>query len=181
MTAIVTAITASWPVPTRVWLVLVGVNAHHVPGQVPPPPRTTEVTVSESVSKLETAHGTLDDPEGIELKLGARLEYLPVIRSLAANLAIRADFDLDSIADLRLAVDEACSTLITLASSGSALLCRFVVHQDRIRFTGMVRATGSVEPSRDSFGWRVLTTLTEQAVSRVEGELLAVEFGKRKA
>src|SRR5256886_12494219 len=148
MTAIVTAITASWPVPTRVWLVLVGVNAHHVPGQVPPPPRTTEVTVSESVSKLETAHGTLDDPEGIELKLGARLEYLPVIRSLAANLAIRADFDLDSIADLRLAVDEACSTLITHAAPKTGLICRFAVGNDQIRFTGLVRAEGSDEPAQ---------------------------------
>jgi serine/threonine-protein kinase RsbW len=129
---------------------------------------------------LNGSGGGLDDPDGIELTLGARLENLPIIRSLAANLAIRADFDLDSIADLRLAVDEACSTLITHAAPNSALRCRFVVGHDRIRFTGQVRAAGTDEPARDSFGWRVLTTLTEQARSSLDKGLLRVEFVKRK-
>jgi serine/threonine-protein kinase RsbW len=141
------------------------------------------VTVSESMSELDTLEdvgGTLDEPDGIELKLGARLENLPVIRSLAANLAIRADFDLDSIADLRLAVDEACSTLITHAAPKTGLICRFAVGNDQIRFTGLVRAEGSDEPARDSFGWQVLTTLTEQTRSNLDGGLLQVEFVKRK-
>jgi serine/threonine-protein kinase RsbW len=66
--------------------------------------------------------GTEDgSPEEIELRIGAVLTNLPIIRSLAASIAMRADFDLDSIADLRLAVDEACSTLITQGAPNAAL------------------------------------------------------------
>lgn len=125
-----------------------------------------------------------DDPDGIELRIGARLEQLPIIRSLAATVAIRADFDLDSIADLKLAVDEACSTLITRAISGSALTCRFVLRDNEIRFVGWTTSAVGTEPKRDSFGWRVLTTLTDQADSWVDrneaGYEVHIEIIKRK-
>jgi len=109
------------------------------------------------------------DPNSIELRLAARLEHLPIIRSVAANLAIRADFDLDSIADLKLAVDEACSTLITRAAEGATLSCRFLLRPNEIRFAASVLSASDAEPSRESFGWRVLTTLTDHAETWVNG------------
>lgn len=147
--------------------------------------------VSESVPGSEAETGTPEDhdPDAIDLRLAARLEQLPIIRSVAANLAIRADFDLDSIADLKLAVDEACSTLITRATPGAALSCRFVVHHSEIRFWAVVRSDSDHEPSRDSFGWRVLTTLTDRAKAWVDpnglspegrGPQLNIELVKRK-
>jgi serine/threonine-protein kinase RsbW len=142
------------------------------------------VSVSEFLPGNEAVAGAMDDPDGIELRIGARLEQLPIIRSLAATVAIRADFDLDSIADLKLAVDEACSTLITRAVPGSALTCRFSVHGDEIRFLGMATSVNTAEPRRDSFGWRVLTTLTDEAQSWVDrneyGHLVHIEIIKRK-
>jgi serine/threonine-protein kinase RsbW len=124
------------------------------------------VSVSESLAGAAAETGSLD---AIELRLAARLEHLPIIRSVAANLAIRADFDLDSIADLKLAVDEACSTLITRAAKDALLSCRFLVHPNEIRFSAAVLSPTDEAPSRDSFGWRVLTTLTDQAESWVDG------------
>jgi serine/threonine-protein kinase RsbW len=129
------------------------------------------------------------DSDGIELRLAARLEHLPIIRSVAANLAIRADFDLDSIADLKLAVDEACSTLITRATKGATLSCRFYLRPNEIRFAATVLSKSDHEPSRDSFGWRVLTTLTDRADTWVDlngsslggrGPLVHIELTKRK-
>ena len=46
--------------------------------------------------------GAQDD---IELRLGASLVHLPIIRSVAASIAMRVDFDLDSIADLPTDID----------------------------------------------------------------------------
>ncbi|MFL6142914.1 MAG: ATP-binding protein [Labedaea sp.] len=128
------------------------------------------------------------DPDGIELRLAARLEHLPIIRSVAANLAIRADFDLDSIADLKLAVDEACSTLITRAAEEATLSCRFLVRPNEIQFGAIVLSTSDQEPSRESFGWRVLSTLTDHADTWVEdgvspdgkGPVAHIELIKRK-
>lgn len=142
------------------------------------------MSVSEFLPGKAAEAGSLQDPDGIELRLSARLEHLPIIRSLAATLAIRADFDLDSIADLKLAVDEACSTLITRAVPGSTLTCQFIVRADEIRFAAAVSSTSDEEPRRDSFGWRVLTTLTDHAESWVDqggpDYLVRIEITKRK-
>lgn len=105
----------------------------------------------------------------VELRIGATLTNLPIIRSLAASIAMRADFDLDSIADLKLAVDEACSTMITRAAQAATLRCRFTIDADEIRFTVTVPAANSDAPDTASFGWQVLTTLTDGASAWVEG------------
>jgi serine/threonine-protein kinase RsbW len=143
------------------------------------------VTVSESVPGKATDTKSPEEhhPDDIELRLAAKLEHLPIIRAVAANLAIRADFDLDSIADLKLAVDEACSTLITRAVPGALLSCVFAVAPNEIRFAGTVAATGE-RPSQDSFGWRVLTTLTTHAAAWMDrnsaAPVLHIELAKRK-
>jgi serine/threonine-protein kinase RsbW len=142
------------------------------------------VSVSEFLPGKAAEASSQDDPDGIELRLGAKLEHLPIIRSLAATLAIRADFDLDSIADLKLAVDETCSTLITRALPHSTLSCRFTVRPNEIRFAAAAVSTDHAEPKRDSFGWRVLTTLTDDVSSVVEDangkHLVRIEITKRK-
>src|SRR3954470_13346342 len=124
-------------------------------------------------------------PGEIELRLGAELTNLPIIRSLTSSIAMRADFDLDAIADLKLAVDEACSTLITRAAPNAALSCTFKVSKDEIRFVVNIRSTSDDRPSGDSFGWRVLTTLTDHAASWVEPDngqhLVHIEVAKRRA
>jgi serine/threonine-protein kinase RsbW len=124
-------------------------------------------------------------PDVIELRLGTELANLPIIRSLTSSIAMRADFDLDAIADLKLAVDEACSTLITRATPGTALLCTFTVHKDEIQFAVRAHAAEDVRPSQDSFGWRVLTTLTDHANSWVQPDgtqhLVHIEVAKRRA
>src|SRR6187399_2876666 len=77
-------------------------------------------------------------PADIELRLAADLVNLPIVRSVVATIATRADFDLDAIADLRLAVDEACSTLITRAVPGTVMSCRFTMSGDALCFVGTV-------------------------------------------
>jgi len=122
----------------------------------------------------------------IELWLGADLVHLPIVRSVVATIATRADFDLDAIADLRLAVDEACSTLITRAIPGTTMRCRFTVSDEELRFTGTVKSATDSKPSTKSFGWRVLTTLTDAVDARVttngqEGHQVDIEIAKRRA
>jgi serine/threonine-protein kinase RsbW len=124
-------------------------------------------------------------PDEIELRLGSELTNLPIIRSLTSSIAMRADFDLDAIADLKLAVDEACSTLITRAVAGATLGCTFTVSKDEIRFLVSIRSADDAKPSSDSFGWRVLTTLTDHTNCWVEQNggqhLVHIELAKRRA
>lgn len=133
-----------------------------------------------------TGHGRGDE---IELRLAAELTNLPIIRSLTSTIAMRADFDLDAIADLKLAVDEASSTLITRAAPAAVLRCGFTVSKDQIRFVVSIVTASDAKPSSDSFGWRVLTTLTDHTNCWVEngqggdqpGEYLVnIELTKRR-
>ncbi|WP_007023641.1 ATP-binding protein [Saccharomonospora iraqiensis] len=133
------------------------------------------------------AHNDVGAQDDIELRLGASLVHLPIIRSVAASIAMRADFDLDAISDLRLAVDEACSTLITRAVEGSTMVCRFTISDDQLRFRGAVTSGESDAPSTASFGWRVLTTLADSADAWAEPgtqngqrNWIHIELAKRK-
>ncbi|MEV5647481.1 anti-sigma factor [Nocardia sp. NPDC052254] len=97
----------------------------------------------------------------VEIGVAATVSQLPIVRGLAETLVLLSDFTLDEVADIRLAVDEACSTLIELAVPGTALRCRFTVgDNDLIVRVAGVAATSQL-PDQRSFGWHVLRTLTD--------------------
>lgn len=97
----------------------------------------------------------------VEVRIPASPVHIPTVRTVAADLAGRQDFDLDGIHDLRMAVDEACAELAALATPGSALHCVFVVNPDQIEATVTVTVPELVRLSTNTFGWRVLSTLTD--------------------
>jgi serine/threonine-protein kinase RsbW len=92
----------------------------------------------------------------------ARADMVPTVRAVTADLARRADFDLDVVADLRLAVDEACAELIRLSSPTHLLYGAFRVDSSQVQLSVRVRAsdvTARIDPA--GFGWRVLRALTD--------------------
>lgn len=104
-----------------------------------------------------------ETPTPIEVRVNADPALIPSVRAVAADLAARADFDLDAVSDLRMAVDEACSALVPLARAGGQLRCGFVVSDGRIDVICRVPVSEQGALRQDTFGWRVLTTLTEAA------------------
>lgn len=99
----------------------------------------------------------------MELHTAASTIAIPTIRTVAADLAARADFDLDSIDDLRMAVDDACAMLVRIAVPGGALSCRFTVRTERIQLAVEVDAADSEGlPPTGSFAWQVLESLTDE-------------------
>ncbi|ALE74689.1 Serine-protein kinase RsbW [Pseudonocardia sp. Ae168_Ps1] len=113
----------------------------------------------------DTSSAPTDQASGaatVEIRTAARAALIPTVRAVASDLAARADFDLDAISDLRMAVDEACATLVGLAAPGSSLRCTFDVHGERIDVSARVHTGADAELPTDSFGWRVLQTLADQ-------------------
>jgi serine/threonine-protein kinase RsbW len=106
---------------------------------------------------------SLDGVSTVEVRTSASAALIPTIRAVASDLAARADFDLDAISDLRMAVDEACATLVDVAAPKSLLRCTFLVHPERIEVRAEVHAgQADAAVSTDTFGWRVLQTLADE-------------------
>lgn len=120
----------------------------------------TEVTVSEHEPSTTTSEKPASGAD-VEVRIAASPAHLSVVRAVAADLAMRADFTLDAISDLKMAVDEACSELISRSVPDGELVCRFAVESDQIHFSAESRTGSTQPPSRESFGWRVLTALTD--------------------
>ena len=106
----------------------------------------------------------------------ASARALPTIRLVAADLAARADFDLDSIDDLRMAVDDLCAMLVRIAPKNATLRCRFTARPERIEVAADVDVEDGTEPPPTrSFSWRVLECLADD----VSAEALPRELGQR--
>jgi serine/threonine-protein kinase RsbW len=80
---------------------------------------------------------------------------------MAADLAMRMDYDLDSVEDLRLAVDEACATLALVAAGDAPLTVVFETSRTGLHIDAWVPTTQDTDVPRDGFGWAVLQTLVD--------------------
>lgn len=110
-------------------------------------------------------HGFVQMPGGVAVRLPADLAQLFVLRSLAATLAIRQDFDLDAVEDVKLAVDEMCSAVTIRAKAGELLICEFLARDGRVDVAVTTLSEVDEPISQDTFGWLVLTTLTDSVSS----------------
>src|SRR6185369_9812078 len=61
-------------------------------------------------------------PRSVEVRVAAKLENLAVLRTVVGAVGTYEDLDFDSVADLRLAVDEACTRLIRSATPDATLV-----------------------------------------------------------
>jgi serine/threonine-protein kinase RsbW len=125
--------------------------------------------------------GTRPDGSGedsalcLELHTTASTVVIATIRTVAADLAARADFDLDSIDDLRMAVDDLCAMLVRMAAKDAALRCRFTARPERIEVAADVDVEDGTElPPTRSFSWRVLECLADD----VSAVTLPTELGQ---
>ena len=121
----------------------------------------------------------------VEVRVHADPSQLAILRGIAATMASQCNFDLDEIADVRLAVDEASSLLIVRAQPDSTLQCSFVVASGSLWVAVTAHTTGADAGSRRGFGWHVLNTVTDSVeLTQVPdpdipaGHVTTIEFTK---
>ncbi len=98
----------------------------------------------------------------VEVRIPADLAQLFVLRSIAATLAFREDFDLDEVEDVKLAVDELCSALVVRARHGELLTCQFEVAPQSVGVLASVGSDNEAPIAQGTFGWCVLAALTDE-------------------
>lgn len=136
------------------------------------------------MSEVETnAAARASGVRGADVRVSADAEQVPLIRSFAADIAMRLDFDLDAIEDVRMAVDEACSLLVRAAVPDSSLFCSFDLLDDTLRVRVHVDAKSPMPPSADRMSWQILTALASSVTENVEatgdGHRVSIELVTR--
>jgi serine/threonine-protein kinase RsbW len=104
--------------------------------------------------------------ERLELRVPTTPTQLPAVRAMAADLALRMDYDLDAVEDLRLAVDEACATLATVAVAEQPLTVVFQTSRRGLHIDAWVPAAEGAELPTEGFGWAVLQALVDEVDGR---------------
>jgi serine/threonine-protein kinase RsbW len=97
----------------------------------------------------------------VEFRVPARLESLAVVRTLVSALGTMEDLDMDAVADLKLAIDEACTALIRCSAPDSLLT---VVVRPReldlwVAVSAPCVADDVLRPG--TFSWHVISSLTD--------------------
>ncbi|OBK75843.1 ATP-binding protein [Mycobacterium sp. 1164985.4] len=120
------------------------------------------------VAKKNNGHG--HGARSVELRVAAELENLAVLRTLVAAVATFEDLDFDAVADLRLAVDEACTRLIRSALPNSTLLLVIDPRDDAVVIDASTTCKSSDILAPGSFSWHVLSSLTDEVKTFENGQ-----------
>lgn len=110
----------------------------------------------------------------VTVSFSADTRNVALARTVAAAVAARADFPLDRLEDLRLAVDEAVTQVIACASS--EVTCIFTEGEHAIEVVVHALTTVTEPVSVTSFGWTVLTALVDSASSSVADGRLTISL-----
>jgi anti-sigma regulatory factor (Ser/Thr protein kinase) len=100
-------------------------------------------------------------PAAVEVRVAAQLENLAVLRTVVGAVGAFSDLDFDSVADLRLAVDEACTRLIRSAVPGATLVVIVDPREDVVVVEASATCDTDDVVTEGSFSWHVLSSLTD--------------------
>ncbi|MBV0920023.1 ATP-binding protein [Mycobacteroides chelonae] len=108
-----------------------------------------------------TQCGSRPDERSLTFEISARLDNLAMIRTVVAAAAMFDDMDIDTVADLKLATDEACTRLIRASVPEAILTVRLNFHSDWLAIEAFTHClSGDVFPL-ESFSWHVLNSLVD--------------------
>lgn len=123
----------------------------------------TEVTL---VSQQEPVPADRVSGSGhVDVRLPADLSQMFIVRALMATIALREDFDLDMVEDVKLAADEMCSAVVVRARAGQQLHCTFESAPGEIGLLASAISDTDEPIKKDTFGWWVLTTLADSVTT----------------
>lgn len=112
----------------------------------------------------------------VELTVPARTSYVSLIRSATSAICAQADFTLDALDDLRLAVDEACALVMADAPPDADLTATWQVSGATVHIDISCPTSTGAPVATNTFSWTVLTALVAQVVTEVSQGALHIQL-----
>jgi serine/threonine-protein kinase RsbW len=97
----------------------------------------------------------------VEIRMLASRERAPGLRFLAADMAMRQDYDLDVIDDLRLVVDEICAITLANATPDTVMTIRLLISPHRIEIGTSIPLRTAGEPVVGPLSLRIIELLSD--------------------
>jgi serine/threonine-protein kinase RsbW len=104
----------------------------------------------------------------IGIRVRADYEELAVLRAVVETVALLADFGIDEVTDIRLALEEVATVLIQDAVPDSELDCVFGYSGAEVDIRVSAVVTSDSGPDRRGIGWHIVSTLTDSLTASVE-------------
>jgi serine/threonine-protein kinase RsbW len=105
----------------------------------------------------------------VEVRMRVADARVATVRAMAADIAIHEDFGLDALADLKLAVDEACATVLSKARPDGMLVCRLLITPEWVEMRATAATDNGQPPGGEALGWHMLQVLTDTARCWITG------------
>ncbi len=115
----------------------------------------------------EAPAGTHGQP--VEFLVPARLESLAIVRTLVSALATLEDLDLDAVADLRLALDEAATALIRSSAPDARLTITVRPRENDLWISVSAPCVEDDVLRPGTFSWHVISSLTDDVETFHDG------------
>lgn len=116
------------------------------------------------------------------MSVPAESQFLHLLRTIVAGVAARQDFSVDTIDDLRLAVDEAGSHLLSIEDQPGQLSMRVNNDEGSVNVVLWVDSTPAEWPmsdAEDGLSWKILSGLTDEAAFVLEDGWAGIRLSKR--
>ena len=112
----------------------------------------------------------------ISLTIPGDAAHLAVLRATVASVAARAHLTIDQVEDVRLAVEEAASTL--LSGEPSSIETSMDVGSHPLVVRMIARTTSAVELDPSGFSYTILTAMTDGLTIDADGDdvVLTMQF-----
>src|ERR1700753_3198962 len=139
--------------------------------------------MAQRIEKVRVHRAGTPEAASVQLVVPAHKDFIVIVRSAVAQLGTCFGFTPGQIADVRLAVDEACNLLVAENPSDapvSALECRADGRGDVLLVTIGARNAAVGWPDTGSFGWTVLAALVDALAFEQDKHAARAERAKRR-
>ncbi len=108
----------------------------------------------------------MESPDRIEIKLPFKAEYVSVARLTASGIASRIGFDIETVEDIKVAVSEVCSRIISAAEGAEgtyAILFDMLKDELAIIFTSDIEKTRCIfDDEEDVLGMSIINAFMDK-------------------